>query len=1361
MDNTSEIESFDLSSDDNIEELMKKNYSYPDLTDNEIQKKLYEKKEFVYNSISERPDTSVYANIKEYRDNICGRPFSLYEHQTLLSNFINPDTPYKGIIVFHGLGTGKCVGMNTKVIVNSHKMTIKEVFDTFHTELDYESHINSNVVWSNPSCDLFIKSYMTSTNRIVTKKIAKLYREQVNTIVRKIKFEDGIELIITDSHRLYRNNGLWEQNLLVGDLIGKMSDNGTLHFNRIESIERIEYNDFVYDFEIADTHNYFAEGILCHNTCVGISIAEKFKPMVLKYNTKIIILVGGPLIKENWKKSAVSCTGDTYIKKNTELIVSNSERQKEEKLALTQVLQYYKFMSYKSFYKHVIGEKMKDVHGDGKAKYRKTEEGEFERDISVDRIHNLNNTVIIVDEAHNLTGNFYGDALKLIIKNSFNLKVVLLTGTPMKNIGSDIVDLLNFIRPLNSQIEKDKIFTNDRGHLIDFKQGGFDYLKNMMKGYISHVRGGDPLIFAKRVDKGVIPTDLLFTKVISCYMSDFQKEVYDRAIKESMDSLDRSSEAVANFVFPGLSEDKSKLIGYFANEGLTFVKNQLNIDGKIINKKLSQLLYGNDKETDLISVSSNGTITGKILKMQYLKIFSTKFAKALKKISRLVINKKGPKTAFIYSNLVTVGISVFHEILIQNGYLEYQEEKENYQITNDTICYYCGKTYYEHLNINLNKKIITDTTDITYTTDTDTNENLEESTLNLIDETSAIEKSDNLIEESTLNLIDETSNIASASDKSTIPKISDSSSEYDKVMSDHTHMFYPATFVTITGKSNEETLDALPEDKKRILDKVFSIPENKEGKFIKFILGSRVMNEGINLRQVGEVHILDAYYNFTRIDQVIGRGIRNCSHYKLMSEDNVYPEVNVYKYVISLKDKTLSTEELLYQKAELKYMLIKKIERMMKEIAIDCPLMTNGNIFKEEVEKYKDCVVGKDCPAICDYQKCDYKCDDKVLNEKYYDPERNIYKSVPKHSLDMTTFTHGLARTEINNAKTKIKDMYLFNYNYKLFEIIDYVKSSYDELKYELFDEFFVYKALEELIPTTENDFNNFKDVIVDKYNREGYLIYVEDNYIFQPFDQNENVPMYYRTTITHQLSNELSLYNYLKSMPQYDELKTYKQEEEEKDIVNISLYDFDSVMQYYEDRQEYDIVGIIDKDVGRSKIKITEDTPDTFKIREKRPKILDKKRGINIQSFFGSVCTTKDKTYLKKILKKIDGSSKASTKVTMCDALKNKLLLLEKYGTAKNKDKFTYVIIPANHKEYPFPYNLEDRIELLTEKIHKKIDDKITISTTSFNKTSGPEKGYPSYTVSISSTKLNSHSNFLTDLGFKKDGSKFVITIG
>ena len=125
------------------------------------------------------------------------------------------------------------------------------------------------------------------------------------------------------------------------------------------------------------------------------------------------------------------------------------------------------------------------------------------------------------------------------------------------------------------------------------------------------------------------------------------------------------------------------------------------------------------------------------------------------------------------------------------------------------------------------------------------------------------------------------------------------------------------------------------------------------------------MNEGISLKNVKSVHILDVYFNFGRVDQVIGRAIRHCSHYNLMSESNIYPKVKVYKYAVSLdssksKKYELSTEEELYYKAEQKYILVKKIERGLKEIAIDCALNQQGNMFKEEIDFYNKCIIPND-----------------------------------------------------------------------------------------------------------------------------------------------------------------------------------------------------------------------------------------------------------------------------------------------------------------------------------------------------------------------------------------------------------------
>ena len=55
--------------------------------------------------------------------------------------------------------------------------------------------------------------------------------------------------------------------------------------------------------------------------------------------------------------------------------------------------------------------------------------------------------------------------------------------------------------------------------------------------------------------------------------------------------------------------------------------------------------------------------------------------------------------------------------------------------------------------------------------------------------------------------------------------------------------FYPATYLLVTGTS-EDGGDEISEEKQKVIRNVFNSISNKDGKFLKFILGSRVMSEG-------------------------------------------------------------------------------------------------------------------------------------------------------------------------------------------------------------------------------------------------------------------------------------------------------------------------------------------------------------------------------------------------------------------------------------------------------------------------------------------------------------------------------------
>ena len=1136
----SQIELYSEIEDDtkpiDLREQMLEDHSYPSPTQENFQEAIYVKRDFYIHKIPPRQVLDTYEEIKEFRDKKCGREFSLSESQTLLANFINPNTPYRGILIYWGTGVGK--------------------------------------------------------------------------------------------------------------------------------------------------------------SCAAIAIAEKFKPMVEKYGTRIHVLVPGPLNKQNFLAEIIKCTGETYSKlfEDKTLIRDENEIEKNRKNAFNLINQYYRVMSHRSFYKKVLGEKIREkIIKNNKVKLtnRKTDTGEYERDISIDRIYNLDNTLLIVDETHNLTSNGYGDAVKKIIDTSKNLRVVLLSATPMKNLADNIVELVNYLRPKNSQMERDKIFTSQRSYLMEFKPEGKKYFRKMIRGYVSYLRGADPLTFAERVDMGEIPQGLSFTKLIRCFMLPFQLKAYEDVVSVHDDSLDKKSEAVANFAFPGLPSSRSDMgiVGYSGIEGINQIRLQLKSNSSALNNRIASTILSDfdikDPSSLIYLTENNKVISGNIYSLEYLKYFSIKFYTVLTKINETTIDNRGNGLIFVYSNLVKVGIEIFQEILQKNGYLEYKETMSSYNIRNDTRCYYCGIPYGSH------------------------------------------------------------------------PK------QKDK---ENFHFFYPATYITITGKS-DESFDQIPEEKHRILRSVFNNAENREGKFIKIIIGSKVMNEGITLTNIKEIHILDVHFNLGKVDQVLGRGIRFCTHYNIINEDNPFPKVEIYKYVVSLPNSTeLSTEEQLYKKAELKYRLVKETERIMQEEAIDCPLNLSGNIFPEEIKKYGNCGSKENpCPAICGYMKCQYKCGDKMLNAKYYDPERHIYKAVEKADLDYSTYNNSLASEEIEYAKTKIKELFRLNHLYVLRDILRYVKKSYPLEKRDMFDDYYVYQALDDLVPITGNDFNNFHSTLTDKYNRPGYLIYRSDYYIFQPFDENEELPMYYRRHYRSNLINKLSLKDYIQNTNEYQSYKkNYAKNvidtDREIPVFASKNYDFDSVMEYYDRREEFDFVGVIDQESTRRKINV-DDIKDEFHIRGRRPKILNKKRETGVPSFKGAVCkTSKDKKLLietaDKLSLKLD---KGDIRINICDKIRDKLYDLEKYSTTKDNNKFTYLIIPANHPVIPFPLNLEDRIQMIVGEVQREtrisLHPKIIQTHTSgeFN-----DIKYVSYTVEFDKA-LDPFVDVMEKYSIKKINDKWI----
>lgn len=75
--------------------------------------------------------------------------------------------------------------------------------------------------------------------------------------------------------------------------------------------------------------------------------------------------------------------------------------------------------------------------------------------------------------------------------------------------------------------------------------------------------------------------------------------------------------------------------------------------------------------------------------------------------------------------------------------------------------------------------------------------------------------------------------------------------------------------------------------------RVFNSAENDNAGQLQVIIGSPAIKSGVNLTRVREVHILNPYWNWSHLMQVMGRAIRFCSH-KTLPRDMRFVDIYIY-----------------------------------------------------------------------------------------------------------------------------------------------------------------------------------------------------------------------------------------------------------------------------------------------------------------------------------------------------------------------------------------------------------------------------------------------------------------------------------
>jgi hypothetical protein len=88
---------------------------------------------------------------------------------------------------------------------------------------------------------------------------------------------------------------------------------------------------------------------------------------------------------------------------------------------------------------------------------------------------------------------------------------------------------------------------------------------------------------------------------------------------------------------------------------------------------------------------------------------------------------------------------------------------------------------------------------------------------------------------------------------------------------------------------------------------IYNHRKNRNGDYLKIVLGTESIMEGVNLKEVKYVHITEPWWNESRMDQVMGRAIRWKSHINMPEKEQ---QVIIYRYyaITSLAPKDFAPE---------------------------------------------------------------------------------------------------------------------------------------------------------------------------------------------------------------------------------------------------------------------------------------------------------------------------------------------------------------------------------------------------------------------------------------------------------------------
>jgi hypothetical protein len=284
--------------------------------------------------------------------------------------------------------------------------------------------------------------------------------------------------------------------------------------------------------------------------------------------------------------------------------------------------------------------------------------------------------------------------------------------------------------------------------------------------------------------------------------------------------------------------------------------------------------------------------------------------------------------------------------------------------------------------------------------------------------------------------------------------------------------FVAAQYVLLTGEKEYS-----PNNKQAI--ELATSPENANGSLVKVILGSTIASEGIDLKFIRELFVFDSWYHLSKLEQVIGRGIRYKSHCALPPiERNCTINLLVLSYGSMYDKETIDMFQ--YRRGFSKAKQVGQVTRVLKQYALDCNLnkeliliqglgtiqqIDGQGVLRKEVN-----VNDTEYTNVCDWlETCDYKCKPDLDLDEF--------------EIDERTYDEYAAKWREHQIKKSLR---------KIFE----------RQPYQHFDD--IHNKVLESVPRIAKaslleDIVNNRAFRIRVGNHEGYIIYKNGFYLFQP----------------------------------------------------------------------------------------------------------------------------------------------------------------------------------------------------------------------------------------------------------------------